>query len=169
MAESGFELRSAWLQHSRYLHKTGPASPPVIPNLDLLSHTLSSQTSVSLLTLFPLLRVLPLSLLPWLLPLKIPFHMKLSWSIRVYCSLYFRKSSLVAQWWRTHLQGRGCWFDPWVRKIPWRRKWQLTPVSLPGESYGQRRLAGYNPWGLKRVKRDLATTPPPSCFHNLSL
>ena len=33
-------------------------------------------------------------------------------------------------------------FDPWVRKIPWRRKWQLTPVFLPGESHGQRSLVG---------------------------
>ena len=31
-----------------------------------------------------------------------------------------------------------CGFDPWVGKIPWRRKWQLTPVFLPGESHGQR-------------------------------
>jgi len=37
------------------------------------------------------------------------------------------------------------WFDPWVRKIPWRRKWQPTPVLLPGESHGQRNLAGYSP------------------------
>ena len=35
-------------------------------------------------------------------------------------------------------------FDPWVVKIPWRRKWQPTPVFLPGESYGQRSLAGYS-------------------------
>ena len=31
-----------------------------------------------------------------------------------------------------------CACNPWVRKIPWRRAQQLTPVSLPGESYGQR-------------------------------
>ena len=31
-----------------------------------------------------------------------------------------------------------CGFDPWVRKIPWRRAWQPTPVFLPGESHGQR-------------------------------
>ena len=37
-------------------------------------------------------------------------------------------------------------FDPWVEKIPWRRKWQPTPVFLPGESHGQRSLAGYSPW-----------------------
>ena len=40
-------------------------------------------------------------------------------------------------------------FDPWVRKIPWRRTWQPTPVFLPGESHGHRSLAGYSPWGHK--------------------
>ena len=36
-------------------------------------------------------------------------------------------------------------FDPWVKKIPWRRACQPTPVFLPGESHGQRSLAGYRP------------------------
>ena len=36
-------------------------------------------------------------------------------------------------------------FDPWVGKVPWRRAWQPTPVFLPGESHGQRSLAGYGP------------------------
>ena len=40
-------------------------------------------------------------------------------------------------------------FNPWVRKIPWRRKWLLTPVFLPQESCGQRCLAGYSPYGCK--------------------
>ena len=40
-------------------------------------------------------------------------------------------------------------FDPWVGKIPWRRKWQPTPVFLLGEFHGQRSLAGYSPWGRK--------------------
>ena len=39
-------------------------------------------------------------------------------------------------------------FDPWVGKIPWRRKWQPTPVVLPGESHGQRSLVGYSPQNL---------------------
>ena len=39
--------------------------------------------------------------------------------------------------------------DPWVRKIPWKRKWQPTLVFLPGEFHGQRSLVGYNPWDLK--------------------
>ena len=40
-----------------------------------------------------------------------------------------------------------CWFDPWVRKIPFMRAWQTTPVFSPGEFHGQRSLAGYGPWG----------------------
>ena len=40
-------------------------------------------------------------------------------------------------------------FSPWVGKIPWRRKWQPSPVLLPGESHGQRNLAGCIPWGRK--------------------
>ena len=40
-------------------------------------------------------------------------------------------------------------FNPWVGKIPWRRKWQPTPVFLPGESHGRRSLVGYSPWGRK--------------------
>ena len=39
--------------------------------------------------------------------------------------------------------------NPWVGKIPWRRKCQPTPVFLPGKSQGQRSLAGYSPWGHK--------------------
>ena len=39
----------------------------------------------------------------------------------------------------------------WVRKIPWRRKWQPTPVFLPGGFHGQRSLAGYNPWVCRSV------------------
>ena len=40
-------------------------------------------------------------------------------------------------------------FNPWIRKIPWRRKWQSTPVLLPGKFHGQRSLVGYSPWGCK--------------------
>ena len=45
-------------------------------------------------------------------------------------------------------------FDPWVRKIPWRTRWQSTLVFLPGKSHGQRSLVGYSPWGCKRVGHD---------------
>ena len=40
---------------------------------------------------------------------------------------------------------------------PWRRKWQRTPVFLPGKSQGQRCLSGYSTWGCKRVRHNLAT------------
>ena len=46
-------------------------------------------------------------------------------------------------------QSRRCGFDPWVRKIRWRRKWQPTPVVLLGESHGWRSLVGYSPWSHK--------------------
>ena len=36
-------------------------------------------------------------------------------------------------------------FDSWVRKIPWRRAWQPTPVFLPGKFHGQRSVADYSP------------------------
>ena len=41
-------------------------------------------------------------------------------------------------------------FNPWVRKMPWRKKWQPTPVFLPGKFHGQRSLAGYSPQGRKK-------------------
>ena len=43
-------------------------------------------------------------------------------------------------------------FDPWVRNIPWRRKWQFTPVFLPEKSHGQRILTGQNPKGRKELE-----------------
>ena len=42
-------------------------------------------------------------------------------------------------------------FDPWVRKSPWRREWQLIPIFLPGKSNGQRSLVGYSPFGCKEL------------------
>ena len=55
-------------------------------------------------------------------------------------------------WYRICLPCRRFGFDPWVGKIPWRRKWQPTPVFLPGESHGQRSLVGYSPQGCKESK-----------------
>ena len=48
-------------------------------------------------------------------------------------------------------------FDPWVRRIPWRRAQQPTPVFLPGESLGQRSLEGYRPWSRKELDMTEAT------------
>ena len=44
-------------------------------------------------------------------------------------------------------------FDPWVMKIPWRRKQQQTPVFLPGKFHGQGSLMYYSPWGCKELDR----------------
>ena len=53
------------------------------------------------------------------------------------------------RWQRIRLQYRRPGFNPWVGKIPWRRGWLPTPVSLSGEFHGQRSLVGYSPRGLK--------------------
>ena len=59
-------------------------------------------------------------------------------------------TSLVAQMVkRLSTKCRRPGFDPRVRKIWWRRKWQSTPILLPGKSHGQRSLVGYSPWGHK--------------------
>ena len=60
------------------------------------------------------------------------------------------------RWQSVCLQCRRPEFDPWVGKIPW-RKWQPTPVLLPGKSHGRRSLVG-SPWGSQRVGHDRATS-----------
>ena len=67
-------------------------------------------------------------------------------------SYWFNRAPLVAQIvknqpaiQKTRVQSR-------VGKIPWRRKWQPAPVFLPGEFHGQRSLAGYSPWGHKKLE-----------------
>ena len=48
-------------------------------------------------------------------------------------------------------------FNPWSRKIPWRRKWQPTPLFLPGKSHGQRSLGGLQSMGSQWVRHNLPT------------
>ena len=66
-----------------------------------------------------------------------------------------------ATWWlsvkESACQCRKPEFDPWVGKIPWRRKWQATVEFLPGESHGPRSLAGYSLWDHKRLGHNLAS------------
>ena len=50
--------------------------------------------------------------------------------------------------WRSHKRRK---FDPWVRKVPWKRDWYLTPIFLPRESHGQRSLSGYSLQGHSEV------------------
>ena len=42
-------------------------------------------------------------------------------------------------------------FDPWIGRSPWSRKWHATPLSLLGESHGQKSVAGYSPWDCKEL------------------
>ena len=60
-------------------------------------------------------------------------------------------ASAGLSWWfrQVCLQCRSPEFNPWVRKIPWRREWIPTPVFLPGECHGHRSLAGYSSWDGK--------------------
>ena len=59
------------------------------------------------------------------------------------------KALNVTQRQRIYLQCRRLRFYPWVGKITWKRAWQPIPVFLCGESYGQKSLAIYHPWGRK--------------------
>ena len=58
----------------------------------------------------------------------------------------------------SNCQCRRLSFDRWVKKIPWNRKQQTTPVLLLREFHGQRSLAGCRPWGSQRVRHDQART-----------
>ena len=60
--------------------------------------------------------------------------------------IYFRYVSLTQT-----VKNRRCEFDSWVGKIPWRRKWQPSPVLLPGKFHGLSSLVGYSPWGRKEL------------------
>ena len=69
------------------------------------------------------------------------------WTFLIHCLGLSRASQNLsggkepACQYKRHKKG---WFSSWARKIPWRRKWQPTPVFLPGEPHGQRSLAGYS-------------------------
>ena len=69
----------------------------------------------------------------------------------IYIVLYGNNRGLPwwLRWYSICLQCRRPRFDPWVGKIPWRRKWQPTPVFLPGKSHGRWSLVGYCSWSRK--------------------
>ena len=70
-------------------------------------------------------------------------------------------------------QEKRCGFDPWVGRIPWRRKWQPTPVFLLGKSHGQKSVASYSSQGLKEsdttegLSAHTYTPPKPSLLNNM--
>ena len=59
-----------------------------------------------------------------------------------------------------------CFTDLWVGKIPWRRKWQPAPVFSPGESHGQRSLAGSSPWDGRKSDMTEWTTFSPTLYRS---
>ena len=80
------------------------------------------------------------------------------------CGKFKIYGRLGAPWWlsakESTCQCRRCrrlGFDPWVRKIPWKREWQPIPVFLPEKSHGQRSLVGYSWWNW-RVRCDWVPT-----------
>ena len=104
--------------------------------------------------------------------LSILYIMKLCFSLRPKAMFYFISVPQSYLYYNIHYVGfrtspviqmvkklhaiRRPGFDPQIGKIPWRRKWQFTPVFLPGEFHGWRSLAGHSPWGRK----ELDTTEP---------
>ena len=60
-------------------------------------------------------------------------------------------------------------FNPWVRKMPWRRTQQPTPTFLPGESHGQRSLVGYSSQGHKELDTTEVTEHARTHANNFSI
>ena len=71
----------------------------------------------------------------------------------VSCSKWDASGVTGLPWWlsgkESTCQCRRHGFNPWVRELLWKMKWQPTPAFLPGKSYGQRSLVGYSPWDHK--------------------
>ena len=80
------------------------------------------------------------------LPLHVMiFRSKLTVIIKFFLNIKKKKKKRIC------LECRRPRFNPWVRKISWRRKWQPAPVLLPREFHGQSSLVGYSAWGHERV------------------
>ena len=105
-----------------------------------------------------------LFMIPWTIaheaPLSMGFHRQDCWSGLPFptpgttINKFLLKNTGLPWWlrWLSVCRQRGRpGFDPWVGKIPWRRKWQPTPVLLPEVSYGWTSLVGYSPWGCKKL------------------
>ena len=131
-------------------------------------HCLTPQTVYNyfiLLIMFPLWLAIVIIFFVWLFIVKTDKHILLLWLCNYYSlntivswlvnrkitELYISpRNTLVAQRVKSLQCGRTR-FDPWVGKIPWRRKWQPTALFLSRKSHGRRSLAGYSPWGCKEL------------------
>ena len=82
---------------------------------------------------------------PWSHPFRKPPQKIRYWWLDAYSGSLRWSSDKESSCQCRRLKRRGC--NPWVRKIPWKRAWQPTPVFLPGGSHGQRSPLGYGPRG----------------------
>ena len=114
---------------------------------------------VIVVQLCPILRLFAT---PWSAACQAPLSFTISQSLLKLMSteLVMLSSHLIIRifWWLSGKESacqcrrcKRCGFDFWVGKIPWRKKWQPTPVFLPGKFHGQRNLVGYSPWGRKEL------------------
>ena len=92
------------------------------------------------------------------------------WLPRDVCNLWCERARHLGTVWvdltvgsdgkKSCLEFRSPGFNPWVGKMPWRRKWQPAPVFLPEEFHGQRCLVVYTPWGCHESHTIEQRTPP---------
>ena len=87
-------------------------------------------------------------------PLSMGFSIQGYWSGFPSPGIELASLALAGRFSTTEPPGRA---SSGLGRIPWRKKWQPTPVLLPGKSHGQRSLADYSPWIHKRVRHDLVT------------
>ena len=91
---------------------------------------------------------------------KILFHKTFGFLLQIVniyeISWWLRDKESTCQW-RRH------GFDPWIGKIPWRKKWQPTLVFFPGDVHGQRSLVGYSSWGHKESDKTERLTHMKQC------
>ena len=95
----------------------------------------------------------------WKLPIEFAIRSWRSYKWQLVWVVIKTKTGLL--WWlcgkESTCQCKRHRFNPWVGTIPWRRKWQPTPLFLSGKAHEQRSLVGYSPWGHKRVGHDWVT------------
>ena len=103
----------------------------------------------SILSCFPLLKHVYKEAIPYTSSER--FSYRFPHYFYVFSHTFRIRSSHVHLHMYMHVYLDRCEFSPCIRKIPWRREWQPTPVLLPGKSYGQKSLVGYSPQGFKEL------------------
>ena len=153
LVEGGFRTKS--YTHLKDICTGRVTSGQRAPSLQVVSS--KSRLGSCLVVMELRVRVLALQL--WgissltLIDQQLPFFLLLLFAMTPH-DFYSPNPSIGLCWWlsdkESTCQCKRRRFDRWVRKIPWRRAWQPTQVFLPGESYGQRSLAGYIPWSCEK-------------------